>query len=80
MAAENEGSRDTMTPARKAKIGALVAGGILLLFLIFQNMEVATTPIRARVFFWTAGLPPIFLVPFVFLLGLLLGYILRRRK
>ncbi len=69
-----------MTPARKAKIGGAILLCLLLLILIFQNMEAATSAITIRIFFWEAGLPPILLVPFVFLVGMILGYVLRLRK
>jgi len=69
-----------MTPARKAKIGGAIFLCLLLLILIFQNMSAATSPITIRIFFWEAGLPPILLIPFVFLVGMIAGYVLRRKK
>jgi uncharacterized integral membrane protein len=68
-----------MTMARKVKIGLAAFLLILLLILVFQNMGAATTPIRVRLFFWSVGLAPILLLPFVFLVGTLVGYVLRRR-
>lgn len=64
-----------MTPAKKVKIGLAVALSVIIFILVIQN----TQPVRLRVIFWDLTMSLVLLIPFVFLLGMVVGYILRRR-
>ena len=67
------------TFAYKAKLTGVIILCLLLVILIFQNMKMATAPITISLFFWKAGIPPILLIPFAVLVGMTIGYLLRRR-
>lgn len=67
------------TFAYKAKIVGVAVLCLLFFILIFQNMTMATAPITISLLFWKAGIPPILLFPFALVVGIMIGYLLRRR-
>lgn len=64
-----------MSAAKKVKIGMAVILGILLVLLIISNRD----SVEISLIFTKVNTPLFLLVPFVFLLGMVIGYILRRK-
>jgi len=64
-----------MTNARKVKLGVAVVLGVLVLVLVIQNRGAVTF----NLLFWNFAISLALLIPFVFLLGMVVGYVLRRR-
>lgn len=75
MANENEATRGSMTNVRKAKIGLAVICSVIILVLIIQNRG----PVTLNLLFWNFPISLALLIPFVFLTGMVSGYVLRRR-
>ncbi len=60
----------------KAKIILGIVTAALCVVILIQNTQVVTF----RVFFWRISISQIILVPIVFLVGLLLGYLFAKVK
>lgn len=63
---------------RAARRVAAVAVAILLLIMLAQNFDMLTDQLSIRLIFMDFSMPMIVFIPLVFLLGMLVGYILRR--
>jgi len=68
-------SRTSMVTVKKLKLGGAAALGLVVLIVAFQNLN----PLKVRLLFWDASIPGVVLLPFVFLLGMVAGYVLRRK-
>lgn len=79
MAAENEEPESPVKKnsvlKRKVKIWVAVVLSVLVFVLIIQNRH----PVDVRLFFWEFKVAGIILLPFVFLVGIVVGYVVRRK-
>lgn len=61
--------------AKKVRTWAAIVSGVLILIVVLQNLH----PLPVKILFWQPEIPGIILLPFVFLLGMVVGYIVRRK-
>lgn len=64
-----------MTGVKKAKIGLAIVLCIVVFVLVIQNRQAVTI----NVLFWNLHISLVLLIPFVFLIGMVVGYVARRR-
>lgn len=80
MAAEDEEPKRPVTKhplvSRKVKTWTAVILSILVLILVIQN----TQTVEVSIYFWNRPMPLVILILFVFFLGMIVGYVVRRKR
>lgn len=65
----------SMVTVKKLKLWGAATLGLLVVIVAFQNRH----PLEVRMLFWDPKIPGMVLLPFVFLLGMVAGYIIRQK-
>jgi uncharacterized integral membrane protein len=76
MVEENGEPRSSVKKAWTVKVWLAGALSVLVFILIIQNTQAVTVSIL----FWNLQVSLIILIPFIFLIGMVVGYVLRRKR
>lgn len=79
MVEENGEQRDPVRKGknrRQIKVWLAVALSVVVFILVIQNRQTVTV----NVLFWNLQVSLIILIPFIFLIGLVVGYVMRRKR
>lgn len=60
----------------KIRLWVAIALAVVIFILVIQNTQAVTV----SVLFWNLQISLVILIPFVFLVGLVIGYVVRRRQ
>lgn len=80
MAGENEKTKNSVKKntwiPKKVKTWVAVILSLVVFILVIQN----TQTVVVSILFWNRPMPLVVLILFVFLIGMLVGYVLRRKR